>query len=268
MNQRAYLYNVLYWPGRVNVDISKYEAIKKFNAQRASAGLIISEATGISSQGLGWTYAPGLWSEEQTAAWKPVTQAVHSNGGLIIAQLWHMGRMAHSAVTGERPVSSSATTMRGKRIHMVAKSRLKSPARSQQVSFAGLIADYVRAARNAMEAGFDGIQIHAANGQLMDQFLRNTSNTRTDEYGGSVENRIRLLEQVTRAVADTIGSGSDVCTPLSKWRKLWCRRQQPRTAVRGGGRYAERNRDRVPGTARTRPRRNIRLDGCAAPPCR
>lgn len=106
----------------------------EYYAQRASAGLIIGEATGISSQGLGWIYAPGLWSDEQTAAWKPVTQAVHRNGGLIIAQLWHMGRMAHSAVTGER-YHQARRPCRGKRIPMMAKSRLKLPAHSQWMRF-------------------------------------------------------------------------------------------------------------------------------------
>jgi N-ethylmaleimide reductase len=177
-----------------------------YYAQRASAGLIISEATGISHQGLGWPYAPGLWSDEQVEAWKPVTQAVHDKGGLIVAQLWHMGRAVHSAVTGEQPVSSSATatpgdahTYEGKKPYEVAR-----PLAIDEIP--GIIADYVTAANNAITAGFDGVQIHAANGYLIDQFLRDNSNFRDDIYGGSIENRVRLLREVTQAVVDAIGA--------------------------------------------------------------
>jgi 2,4-dienoyl-CoA reductase-like NADH-dependent reductase (Old Yellow Enzyme family) len=177
-----------------------------YYAQRASAGLIIGEATGISRAAVGWPYAPGIWSDEQVEAWKPVTRAVHERGGLIIAQLWHMGRMAHSAVTGVQPVSSSATTMPGDAHTYDGKQpfEIARPIKVEEIP--ALIADYVRAARNAIAAGFDGVQIHAANGQLMDQFLRDSSNARIDEYGGGIENRVRLLGQVTRAVADAIGA--------------------------------------------------------------
>jgi 2,4-dienoyl-CoA reductase-like NADH-dependent reductase (Old Yellow Enzyme family) len=174
--------------------------------QRASAGLIISEATGISRQGLGWPYAPGLWSDEQVEAWKPVTQAVHDAGGRIVAQLWHMGRAVHSSVTGEQPVSASATatpadayTYEGKKPYETARALAAS-------EIPALIADYVRAAHNAIAAGFDGVQIHAANGYLIDQFLRDNSNFRDDAYGGSIENRVRLLREVTQAVVDAIGA--------------------------------------------------------------
>lgn len=177
-----------------------------YYAQRASAGLIISEATGISHQGLGWPYAPGLWSDEQVEAWKPVTRAVHDKGGLIVAQLWHMGRAVHSSVTGEQPVSSSATatpgdahTYEGKKPYEVAR-----PLALEEIP--GIIADYVKAAHNAITAGFDGVQIHAANGYLIDQFLRDNSNFRDDIYGGSIDNRIRLLREVTQAVVDAIGA--------------------------------------------------------------
>ncbi|MCR4471830.1 MULTISPECIES: alkene reductase [unclassified Burkholderia] len=174
--------------------------------QRASAGLIIAEATGISQQGLGWPYAPGIWSDEQVAAWKPVTEAVHEAGGRIVVQLWHMGRAVHSSVTGEQPVSASATaapgmvhTYQGKRTYELAR-----PLNIEQIQ--GVIADYVRAARNAIVAGFDGVQIHAANGYLIDQFLRDGSNRRDDKYGGSIENRVRLLEEVTQAVVEAVGA--------------------------------------------------------------
>ena len=177
-----------------------------YYAQRASAGLIISEATGISRAAVGWPYAPGIWSDEQVEAWKPVTRAVHEQGGLIMAQLWHMGRMAHSAVTGVQPVSSSATAMPGDAHTYDGKKPFEIARPLLVAEIPGLIADYVRAARNAIAAGFDGVQIHAANGQLIDQFLRDGSNARGDEYGGSIENRLRLLAQVTQAVADTVGA--------------------------------------------------------------
>ncbi|SEJ04499.1 N-ethylmaleimide reductase [Sphingobium sp. AP50] len=177
-----------------------------YYAQRASAGLIISEATGISQQGLGWPFAPGIWSDEQVEAWKPVTQAVHDKGGRIIVQLWHMGRAVHSSVTGEQPVSSSATAAPGD-VHSYEGKKPYETARPLAIEeIPGLIDTYVRAAHNAIAAGFDGVQIHAANGYLIDEFLRDNSNFRDDIYGGSVENRVRLLREVTQAVVDAIGA--------------------------------------------------------------
>lgn len=178
----------------------------EYYAQRASAGLIIGEATGISRDAVGWPYAPGIWSAEQVDAWKNVTRAVHAAGGLIIAQLWHMGRMAHSAVTGVQPVSSSATAMPGEAHTYDGKEPFEVARPLDVEEIPGLIADYVRAAKNAIAAGFDGVQIHAANGQLIDQFLRDRTNLRTDIYGGSVDNRVRLLGEVTKAVANAIGA--------------------------------------------------------------
>jgi 2,4-dienoyl-CoA reductase-like NADH-dependent reductase (Old Yellow Enzyme family) len=174
--------------------------------QRASAGLIISEATGISRQGLGWPYAPGLWSDEQVAAWRPVTAAVHEAGGRIVAQLWHMGRAVHSSVTGEQPVSASASATPGDAHTYEGKAPYEQARPLAVEEIPGVIADYVRAAKNALAAGFDGVQIHAANGYLIDQFLRDGSNRRTDDYGGSIENRVRLLREVTQAVVDAIGA--------------------------------------------------------------
>ncbi|ARW11524.1 alkene reductase [Acetobacter ascendens] len=178
----------------------------EYYAQRASAGLIISEATGISREGLGWPYAPGLWSQEQVEAWKPVTAAVHAKGGKIVAQLWHMGRMVHSSVTGQQPVSCSATkapeplhTYDGKQPPEIARVLTKD-------DIARILNDYEKAARNALEAGFDGVQIHAANGYLIDEFLRDGTNHRSDEYGGSPENRIRFLREVTERIITTIGA--------------------------------------------------------------
>lgn len=178
----------------------------EYYAQRASAGLIISEATGISRVGLGWPHAPGLWNDEQVAAWQPVTDAVHAAGGRIVAQLWHMGRVVHPSVSGEQPVSSSAITAPD-HAHTYEGNRPYVEPRALEIEeIPGLLADYVRAARNAIAAGFDGVQIHAANGYLIDQFLRDGVNKRQDAYGGSIENRIRLLDEVTRAVVDAVGA--------------------------------------------------------------
>jgi 2,4-dienoyl-CoA reductase-like NADH-dependent reductase (Old Yellow Enzyme family) len=175
--------------------------------QRASAGLIISEATGISRQGLGWPYAPGLWSDEQVAAWRPVTQAVHEEGGHIFSQLWHMGRVVHpSFLDGAQPVSASATTAPGLAHTYDGKVPYTEARALRGEEMAGIVGDFRRAARNAIAAGFDGIQLHAANGYLLDQFMRDGSNRRGDAYGGSVENRIRLLREVTEAVAGEIGA--------------------------------------------------------------
>lgn len=192
--------------GRATRDAVPTPIMAEYYAQRASAGLIISEATGISRQGLGWPFAPGLWSDAQVAAWQPVTQAVHAAGGRIVAQLWHMGRQVHSSVTGEQPVSSSATISPGK-VHTYDGRQPYEPARALDLAeLPGLLDSYARATDNALAAGFDGVQIHAANGYLIDQFLRDGSNLRTDGYGGSVDNRIRLLSEVAERVVSVAGA--------------------------------------------------------------
>ena len=192
--------------GRATRDHVPTPIMVDYYRQRAGAGLIISEATGISRQGLGWPYAPGIWSDEQVAAWQPVTQAVHDAGGWIIVQLWHMGRQVHSSVTGEQPVSSSATATAGEAHTYEGKAPFETARPLTLEEIPGLIDTYVTAARNAIRAGFDGVQIHAANGYLIDQFLRDNANFRTDQYGGSIENRVRLLAEVTQAVVDAIGA--------------------------------------------------------------
>jgi N-ethylmaleimide reductase len=180
--------------------------MQTYYSQRAGAGLILTEATGISRQGLGWPYAPGLWSAAQVEGWKPVAAAVHEAGGRIFAQLWHMGRLVHSSLGGSQPVSASATTAPYK-AHTYDGRQPYEEARALRLDeIPGIIGDYENAAANALKAGFDGVQIHAANGYLIDQFLRDGSNLRDDDYGGPVENRIRLLRQVTRAVADVAGA--------------------------------------------------------------
>jgi len=178
----------------------------EYYAQRAGAGLIISEATGISREGLGWPYAPGVWSQEQVEAWTPVTRAVHEAGGRIVCQLWHMGRIVHpDFLDGAPPVSASATTAPDM-AHTYGGKKPYAQARALgEDEVPRLLEDYRRAAANAMAAGFDGVQVHAANGYLIDQFLRASSNRRTDGYGGAIGNRVRLLREVAEAVAGAVG---------------------------------------------------------------
>jgi N-ethylmaleimide reductase len=169
----------------------------KHYRQRAGAGLILTEATGISVEGLGWPAAPGIWNDAQTEAWKPVTQAVHEAGGRIMLQMWHMGRLVHpDFLGGAAPVSASATTAPG---HAWTPTGRKDyePARALSLDeIERVIDDYGHAAQNAKAAGFDGVQLHSANGYLIDQFLRNGTNLRDDIYGGSPENRVRLMREV------------------------------------------------------------------------
>jgi hypothetical protein len=192
--------------GRATREAVPTPMMAEYYAQRAGAGLIISEATGISREGLGWPYAPGLWTDEQMEGWVPVIDAVHAAGGRIVAQLWHMGRQVHSSVIGGQPVSSSATATEGKAHTFEGKQPFEVARPLDEAEMPRLLDDYALATRNALAAGFDGVQIHAANGYLIDQFLRNGSNHRTDRYGGSVENRIRLLREVTERVAAVAGA--------------------------------------------------------------
>lgn len=183
------------------------EIMRDYYAQRAGAGLIISEGTGISRQGLGWPYAPGIWTQEQMEAWKPITDAVHEAGGRIFCQLWHMGRLVHpSFLDGEAPVSASATTAPYKAHTYEGRAAYEEARALALDEIPDLLDDYARSAGYAMMAGFDGVQLHAANGYLIDQFLRDNSNLRDDDYGGSIENRVRLLRQVTDAITDVVGA--------------------------------------------------------------
>ena len=190
----------------VHVPVAALKA--DYYAQRAGAGLIIAEATGITQEGSGWPAAPGIWSDEQVEAWKPVTHAVHEAGGRIVLQLWHMGRLVHSDfLNGAQPVSASATTAPGD-AHTATGKKPYVAARALGLDeIPRVIGDYVHAASNAMRAGFDGVQLHGANGYLIDQFLRDNTNFREDAYGGGIENRIRLLSEVTSALVDTVGAG-------------------------------------------------------------
>ncbi len=192
--------------GRADKAAVPTDMMVDYYTQRASAGLIISEATGISREGLGWPFAPGLWTDEQVAAWKPVTDSVHAAGGRIVVQLWHMGRQVHSSVIGGQPVSSSATATAGQAHTYEGKQDFETARPLETDEIPRLLADYELAAKNAKAAGFDGVQVHGANGYLIDQFLRDNANFRDDRYGGSIENRIRLMREVTERVASVIGA--------------------------------------------------------------
>ncbi|MDE2435836.1 MAG: alkene reductase [Sphingomonadales bacterium] len=178
----------------------------EYYRQRASAGLIISEATGISREGLGWPAAPGIWNEAQTDGWKGVTEAVHDAGGRIVLQLWHMGRLVHpDFLDGMAPVSASVTTGPD-HAHTPTGRKPYEPARAATLDdIARIIDDYGNAAHNAKLAGFDGVQLHGANGYLIDQFLRGSTNLRDDDYGGSAENRTRLLRLVLERLVSIWG---------------------------------------------------------------
>lgn len=183
------------------------EMMATYYRQRASAGLIISEATGISVEGLGWPAAPGIWSEEQVEGWKLVTDAVHEEGGLIVLQLWHMGRLVHPLfLGGNPPVSASATTAPGHAHTFEGRKDYEQAREAATDDIKRIVEDYRHAAENAKKAGFDGVQLHGANGYLVDQFLRDSTNLRTDEYGGSAENRTRFLREVLTALVDVWGA--------------------------------------------------------------
>ncbi|MEY4123385.1 MAG: N-ethylmaleimide reductase, partial [Pseudomonadota bacterium] len=189
----------------------------EYYAQRANpatgAGLIITEATAISHQGQGYADVPGIWSTEQVKAWQPITQGVHAKGGKIVVQLWHVGRISHTSLQpgGQAPVAPSAITAKSKTVLIVDGVPSFVPTSEPRAlridELPGIVDDYRKAARNAIAAGFDGIEVHAANGYLIDQFLRADSNHRTDAYGGSIENRARLLKEVMTAVCEEIGAG-------------------------------------------------------------
>ena len=177
-----------------------------YYAQRAGAGLIIGEATGISREGLGWPYAPGLWTQDQVEGWKPVVAAVHAAGGRIVAQLWHMGRVVHPDLGGGVPVAPSAITAPHRALTYDGHKEYVEPRAMSQDDIERVVGDYANAAKNAIAAGFNGVQIHGANGYLVDQFLRESANQRDDDYGGSIDNRLRFMREVTQAVIAEVGA--------------------------------------------------------------
>ncbi|MEG0184028.1 MAG: alkene reductase [Stenotrophomonas sp.] len=190
-----------------------------YYAQRASAGLIVSEGTQISQQGQGYAWTPGIHEDAQIAGWRDVTDAVHAAGGRIVAQLWHVGRVSHTALQpdGGAPVSSSALQAEGVKVFVDPQGRGPQGGVGEMVQHAmpraltieeipGIVRDYAQAARNAIAAGFDGIELHGANGYLINQFIDSQANQRTDAYGGPLQNRLRFLREVVEAVAEAIGA--------------------------------------------------------------
>ena len=179
----------------------------EYYAQRADAGLIISEATAVTPMGVGYPDTPGLWSQEQVEGWKLVTKAVHQKGGRIFAQLWHVGRIsAPLYLNGELPVAPSAIAAQGHVSLVRPQQEFVTPRALETSEIPGIIECYRKAAMNAQMAGFDGVEIHGANGYLLDQFLQDSTNKRTDEYGGSIANRARLLLEVVDAAASVFGA--------------------------------------------------------------
>ena len=183
------------------------ELMAKYYAQRASAGLIISEASQISPQGIGYPCTPGIHTQDQIDGWKKTTHAVHEKGGKIFLQLWHVGRISHSSfLSGELPVAPSAIKPAGEVYTFEGMKDYETPKALSIPEIQEIVQTYADAANNAMEAGFDGVEIHSANGYLLDQFLRDATNIREDVYGGSIENRSRFLFEVIDLVCKKIGS--------------------------------------------------------------
>lgn len=190
-------------PGFVPSDLAA-----EYYAQRASAGLLISEATQISQQGQGYQDTPGIYSQAQIDGWRKVTTAVHAKGGRIFVQLWHVGRVSHVDLqeSGATPVAPSAIRAETKTFVNHAFVDVSDPRALELDELPGIVNDYRRAAANAVAAGFDGVEVHGANGYLLDQFAKDGANVRTDAYGGSIENRARLMLEVTAAVVEEIGA--------------------------------------------------------------
>lgn len=191
---------------RAGVERLPNALMAEYYAQRASAGLIISEATVISEQGIGWPNTPGIYTPEQSQAWQRVVEAVRAKGTPMFIQLWHCGRASHSSFhNGELPVAPSAIKLEGDMIHTPnGKANYETPRALETEEIRGIVEDYRRAAELALCAGFDGIEIHSANGYLLDEFLQSKTNHREDRYGGSLENRFRLLKEVVEAVLTVI----------------------------------------------------------------
>ena len=195
-------------PGPLNAD---------YYAQRAGAGLIVCEATNISPQGRGYALTPGIYSDEQVAGWRIVTDAVHRAGGRIVCQLWHVGRISHPSLQpgGGLPVSASAVTPKGQAFTDSGFQPFVQPRALETSEIPALVDSYRHAAACAKRAGFDGVEVHAANGYLLEQFLRTHTNQRTDQYGGSIENRVRLLLEAVTAAVEGWGSAGRVGIRLS-----------------------------------------------------
>lgn len=183
------------------------ELMAEYYAQRATAGLILSEATAVTPMGVGYANTPGIWSDDQVEGWKKITKAVHDKGGLIFMQLWHVGRISDPMfLNGELPVAPSALKPAGHVSLVRPEKPYVTPRALETHEIAGIVAAYKKGAENAKRAGFDGVEVHGANGYLIDQFLHDGTNQRTDQYGGSIENRARLALEITDAVISVWGA--------------------------------------------------------------
>lgn len=193
---------------RAGAGLVPNELTLEYYRQRATAGLIIAEATQIRPDGQGYLDTPGIHSEEQVEAWRKVTDAVHTAGGHIVLQLWHVGRISHVSLQpgGQAPVAPSALRAEAQTFVAEGMVDVSEPRALDLDEIPQLVEDYRKAAANAVRAGFDAVEVHAANGYLLDQFLRDGANRRTDAYGGSIENRARLLNEVMAACCEEIGS--------------------------------------------------------------
>ena len=193
--------------GRASADGTPTDIMPEYYAQRSGAGLIITEATAVSRQGVGWVNAPGIFTDAHQEAWKAVPESVHQAGSRIFLQLWHTGRVSHPDFqeAGVLPVGPSALAAEGESHTPTGKKPYVIPRALESSELPGIIDDYVQAAQRAIEAGFDGVEVHAANGYLLDQFIRDGANQRTDNFGGSIENRWRFPLQLTEAVAGAVG---------------------------------------------------------------
>lgn len=193
-----------------------------YYSQRATAGLIIAEATAISKQGRGWMNSPGIFNQDQVAGWRQIADAVHQKQGRIFVQLWHMGAAVHpDFMGGDAPVSASKVTLQGALMTPQGRDRAFTEARElSKTEIQLIVQDFVKAAENAIEAGLDGVEIHAANSFLIDQFIKDASNQRNDEYGGSLDNRLRFMLEVVEAVSQAIGSDR-VGIRLSPMSQVW-----------------------------------------------
>lgn len=207
---------------RAEEDGTPSPMMAEYYGQRASAGLIVAEATAISRQGRGWMNSPGIYTERQKKGWQQIADSVHQKEGRIFVQLWHMGATVHpDFVDGEQPVSSSDVTLTGALTTPKGRDReFAQPRPLSKLEIKSVIQDFVTAARNAIDAGLDGVELHGANGFLIDQFTRDSSNTRTDEYGGSIDNRLRFMLEVVEAVTAEIGAGK-VGIRLSPTNSVW-----------------------------------------------
>lgn len=232
----------------------------EYYGQRASAGLLVTEASQVSQQGQGYQDTPGIYSKEQVAGWRKVTDRVHERGGHIYIQLWHVGRISHTTLqeNGGAPVGPSAVRANGKTFVGGTFADVSEPRALELSEIPGIIDSFKRASANALAAGFDGVEIHGANGYLLDQFAKDGANKRTDAYGGSIENRARLMLEVSKAVAAEAGAERTGIPHLAGDDRQRHFRQQPAAAVRSHRRSTQCAEAHLHPCHRRRDRRSAR----------